>query len=151
MSVLLYILMAGILGVTGQVIMKRGLAALGPITLDPAALPSTIIGLALNPLVVLGLAITVAGTFFWLITLSRVDLSYAYPFASLDYVMVLAASWVILGESVSPVRLLGVIAICTGVCLVMRSPLRSAAQAAPAPIDGRHGQPALVTVGRQAR
>ncbi len=131
MSVLLYILAAGILGVIGQVTMKRGLAQIGPIVLDPATLPTTILSLALNPLVVLGLVITVSGTFFWLITLSRVDLSFAYPFASLNYVFILAASWFLLGETITPIRLLGVLAICTGVCLVMRTPRRSESEPIP--------------------
>jgi len=125
MSVLLYILVAGVFGVAGQVILKRGLAAIGPIVLDPSSLPQLIVGLALNPMIVLGVAVTLSGTFFWLITLSRVDLSFAYPFASLNYVLILAASWLVLDEQVSLVRLLGVIAICTGVCFVMRTPLRS--------------------------
>ena len=125
MGVIAYILASGILGVAGQITLKRGLATIGPLTLTPDALPGVIASLALNPLVILGLAVTVSGTFFWLITLSRVDLSFAYPFASLNYVLILATSWWLLDERVSMVRLLGVLAICLGVCLVMRTPARS--------------------------
>jgi drug/metabolite transporter (DMT)-like permease len=141
-GVLAYILVAGVLAVAGQILLKRGLATMPMLQLTPAALPTTMIGLALNPLVILGLAVTVSGTFFWLILLSRVDLSYAYPFASLNYVLVLAASWLILGEQISSVRLLGVASICLGVCLVMRTPARSTSGSsqrdrASAPSDGR--------------
>jgi drug/metabolite transporter (DMT)-like permease len=124
-GVLVYILAASVLGVIGQIIMKRGLAGLGALSLDPATLPATLLSVALNPMIVLGLAVTVSGTFFWLILLSRVDLSYAYPFASLNYVLVLAGSWLVLGERLSAVRLVGVAAICLGVCLVMRTPVQS--------------------------
>jgi drug/metabolite transporter (DMT)-like permease len=124
-SVLAYILAAGILAVAGQIILKRGLAIQGMLQLTPASIPTTVLSLALNPLVILGLAVTVSGTFFWLILLSRVDLSYAYPFASLNYILILAASWLILGEPISGVRLLGVASICVGVCLIMRTPARS--------------------------
>lgn len=154
--VMLYILMAGVLGVTGQILMKRGLAQLGPLSLAPDTLVSTILGCALNPLIVLGLVITVSGTFFWLITLSRVDLSFAYPFASLNYVMVLAGSWLVLGEELSPVRLLGVLAICAGVCLVARTPQRSAVRttepAEAATSSTTAGTPAIATTaaGRTA-
>ena len=127
-GVLAYILAAGVLAVAGQIILKRGLAMLGALQLTPAAAPGTLLSLALNPLVILGLAVTVSGTFFWLILLSRVDLSYAYPFASLNYVLVLAASWWILGEPISGVRLLGVASICLGVCLIMRTPARSSTE-----------------------
>lgn len=149
MSVLLYILAAGVLGVVGQVVMKRGLTTLGPVALDPGALPSVVASLALNPLIVLGLAITVTGTFFWLITLSRVDLSFAYPFASLNYVLVLAASWLWLDETISPVRLLGVVAICTGVCLVMRTPPRSDGPLSANRVDGQISKAELAATGRR--
>src|SRR4051812_23868855 len=127
MIVLLYILVSGILGVTGQILLKQGLAQLGPLTLAPDAMIGTVLSCALNPLIVLGLVVTVSGTFFWLITISRVDLSYAYPFASLNYVLVLVGSWLILGEAPSAVRLVGVLAICSGVCLVARTPRRTKA------------------------
>lgn len=125
MSVLPYIVTSGILAVLGQIILKRGLAELGPLMLTPAGLPQVVLALALNPLVILGLAVTVSGTFFWLITLSRVDLSFAYPFASLNYVAVLVGSWWMLGENLSAVRLVGVLAICLGVCLIAWTPSRS--------------------------
>jgi multidrug transporter EmrE-like cation transporter len=137
MIVLLYILISGVLSVSGQIILKRGLAQLGPLELAPDTILSVILNCALTPSIMLGLAVTVTGTFFWLITLSRVDLSFAYPFASLNYVMVLAGSWLVLGEALAPARLLGVLAICAGVCLVARSPHRSpsrlAEQAQPVP------------------
>jgi len=139
-GVVTYILAASVLGVLGQIMLKAGLASLGVLSLEPVALPATLLSVALNPLIVLGLAVTVSGTFFWLILLSRVDLSYAYPFASLNYVLVLAASWLVLGERMSAVRLVGVAAICLGVCLVMRTPVRSgAAESAtpPTSVDGR--------------
>lgn len=136
MIVLLYILVSGVLGVTGQIILKRGLADLGPLALSPDALVGTVLAIALNPLIVLGLVVTVSGTFFWLVTLSRVDLSYAYPFASLNYVLVLVASWLFLGEAPSAVRLVGVLAICSGVCLVARTPRRTkATESEQAPIN----------------
>ncbi|MCC7369126.1 MAG: EamA family transporter [Chloroflexi bacterium] len=121
MNALPYILVSGVFAVLGQILLKWGLAQIGPLTLAPARLPELVLALALNPLVVLGLVVTVTGTFFWLITLSRVDLSFAYPFASLNYVAVLVGSWLLLGESPSPVRLLGVLAICGGVCLIART------------------------------
>ena len=46
--------------------------------------------------------------------LSRADLSYAYPFASLNYVLVLLSAWWLLGEQPSPTRMIGVVVICFG-------------------------------------
>ena len=125
MTILAYLAVCAVMSVSGQILLKRGLAQLGPLTLSPDTLVSTVLACALNPLIVLGLAITVAGTFFWLITLSRVDLSFAYPFASLNNVLILGASWLLLGEALSATRLLGVLAICAGVFLVARTQQRS--------------------------
>src|SRR5262249_51592739 len=136
------VIFAGLLGVTGQFVLKAGMSSMGPLALRPDTLAATILALALNPIVILGLAIYGAGTFFWLIALSRVDLSYAYPLASLNYLFVLAGSWWLLGEQPSLTRLAGVLAICTGVWAISRtrasttaSPRRTAALSAP-PMPG---------------
>jgi drug/metabolite transporter (DMT)-like permease len=118
---IIYILISGVLGVTGQLVLKRGLVALVSSGLRPDALPGFIATLALNPMIVGGLAVYVLGTLFWLVALSRLDLSYAYPFASLNYVLVLLASWLFLGELPSPTRLAGVALICLGVCAIART------------------------------
>jgi len=118
---IIYILVSGVLGVTGQLVLKRGLAALGSQALRLDHLPGFVASLALNPLIVGGLAVYVLGTLFWLVALSRLDLSYAYPFASLNYVLVLLASWLVLGEQPSATRLAGVALICLGVCAIART------------------------------
>jgi drug/metabolite transporter (DMT)-like permease len=123
---IVYIMCSGIFGVAGQLVLKRGLASLGVMALRLDTAPQIILSLALNPLVIVGLIVYLIGTLFWLVALSRVDLSYAYPFASLNYGLVLVASWLILGERPSAVRLIGVIVICTGVWAISRTPSRTA-------------------------
>jgi drug/metabolite transporter (DMT)-like permease len=71
--------------------------------------------------VVIGLIIYVCGTVFWLAALSRVDLSYAYPFASLSYVIMLAASWFLFHENITPIRLAGTLIVALGVLVISRS------------------------------
>jgi drug/metabolite transporter (DMT)-like permease len=131
MNALGFILLSGVLGVTGQLILKRAVAALGPIVLGPETLPRFILTVALTPLVTLGLVVYLSGTFFWLISLSRVDLSFAYPFASLNYVLILIISWWLLGEQISLTRLIGVVVICFGVWAISRTPARTIGRAAP--------------------
>jgi drug/metabolite transporter (DMT)-like permease len=146
MNAIGYILLSGALGVVGQIILKQSLMAIGRLSLAPGTLVETVLRLALNPTVVLGLAITVCGTFFWLIALSRVDLSYAYPFASLNYLMVLASSWLIFGEHLSPLRLAGVVAICLGVWAISRTPGRTTRETNGSSLD-RRSIPADVAPG----
>lgn len=119
--VILCIVLSTVLGVGGQLLLKRGMTAMGEQTLSPSNLLEVAVRIATSPWVIIGLGIYVTGTFFWLVALSRVELSFAYPFASLSYVLIVAASWMLLGESVSPLRLAGVVTICLGVLIVAQN------------------------------
>jgi multidrug transporter EmrE-like cation transporter len=118
---LVYILTSVLGGATGQILLKQGMSLMGEVTLVPHQLPQIFWRLATNPFVVGGLACYVGSTVFWLAALSRVDLSYAYPFASLGYVLMLVASWQLFNESITPLRLLGTVVIGLGILLISRS------------------------------
>lgn len=116
-----YILISVVLGAAGQILLKKGMGSMGPLTLSASQLGSILWRIVSNPYVVIGLGIYVCGTLFWLMALSRVDLSYAYPFASLGYVVMLVASWQLFNENISPLRLAGTLTVCLGVFLISRS------------------------------
>jgi drug/metabolite transporter (DMT)-like permease len=118
---IVYILIAVLTSATGQVLLKKGMASMGALTLTTNQLVSILWRIATNPYVVIGLIIYVCGTVFWLAALSRVDLSYAYPFASLSYVLMLIASWLLFNENITPVRLLGTMVVGMGVLLISQS------------------------------
>jgi drug/metabolite transporter (DMT)-like permease len=118
---LTYILVAVMASAIGQVLLKKGMTTTGAITLTPNQLISVLWRIGTNPYIIIGLIIYVSGTVFWLSALSRVDLSYAYPFASLSYLLMLIASWFIFNENISLIRLTGTIIIGLGVYLVSRS------------------------------
>src|SRR5690606_5825655 len=84
------ILLSTLLGVTGQILLKHGMTRMGEQSLAFGGLANIGLKIATSPWVILGLMVYVSGTFFWLIALSRVELSFAYPFASLSYVLILA-------------------------------------------------------------
>ena len=65
-----------------------------------------------------GLGIYAVGTCFWALCLGYLDLSYAYPFTGLTYVLVLVISWFLFHESMSWQRVVGVLLICAGVALI---------------------------------
>jgi drug/metabolite transporter (DMT)-like permease len=60
----------------------------------------------------------------WLAVLSRVSLSFAYPFASLTYVLILLADKFVLGETIPALRWAGVFCIMVGIVLVAQTPHR---------------------------
>lgn len=116
-----YILVSVVAGATGQILLKKGMIVMGPVTLSADQLFNTLWRIGTNPYVIIGLIIYVTGTVFWLAALSRVDLSYAYPFASLSYVVMLIASWQLFSEDITLLRIVGTLVICVGVLLVSRS------------------------------
>jgi drug/metabolite transporter (DMT)-like permease len=118
---IIYILISVVSGAVGQIMLKQGMGNMGPITLTLQGLPGTIWRIATNLYVVGGLLIYVSGTVFWLAALSRVDLSYAYPFASLSYVIMLAASWLLFHEDITLLRVVGTVVVALGVLIISRS------------------------------
>jgi drug/metabolite transporter (DMT)-like permease len=107
-------------GVIGQVFIKKGLNRVGPVDFS-LSLIQAYSKILLSVSVLTGMAIYFAGVFFWLHGLSKVELSFAYPFISLSYVLVFVASWWLLGEHIPLSRWLGLIAICIGVIIVAKS------------------------------
>jgi drug/metabolite transporter (DMT)-like permease len=118
---IVYILISVLGGAAGQVLLKRGMSQLGPLTLHLDQVGSLLLRLGTNPFVILGLLVYGGSTIFWLAALSRVDLSYAYPFASLSYIVMLVASWQIFNENISILRLVGCMVVGMGVFLISRS------------------------------
>ena len=104
----------------GRYLLRKDLTSLGNLDFS-AALVGSFIKIFFSPLVILGISLYFLGVFFWLYALSKVDLSFAYPFVSVSYVLVVLLSWFVLGESISYLRWIGVILICSGVFLISRS------------------------------
>jgi drug/metabolite transporter (DMT)-like permease len=109
-----------IMGAAGQLFIKQGLNNLGGLDFS-TGLVSAYMKIFLSPLIFLGILIYFLGVFFWLYGLSKVDLSFAFPFVSLSYVFVFLFSWWFLGENIPLLRWIGVLTICLGVFLVAKS------------------------------
>ncbi|MCB0114435.1 MAG: multidrug resistance protein [Caldilineaceae bacterium] len=121
MKQLLLLLITVGLNVVGQFFMKQGMSQIGVISGSFEVITSSLMRAFLNPFVIGGVAAYGLSSIFWLILLSRVELSYAYPALALGYVLVtLVGAW-ILGEDVSNLRWVAVAVICVGVVLLSRS------------------------------
>ncbi len=81
----------------------------------------TVWDVATNIYVVLGLGMYVLGAGLWLLVLSKVDVSMAYPFVGLGFVMTMLLGWLFLQETVGMIRISGTFLIVVGVILVSRS------------------------------
>jgi len=117
---ILCIFVSIIIGALGQVWIKKGINNLGQLDFS-SALINTYLKVFLSPYVLLGIFVYYIGVFFWLYALSKVDLSFAFPFVSLSYVLVFFLSWWFLGEHISILRWIGIMTICFGVLIVGKS------------------------------
>lgn len=76
---------------------------------------------ATSPYIILGLLAYVISVVVWILVLSRVSVSVAYPMVSLGYIVNAIAAYYLLGESLSASRVAGIVVILIGVYLVARS------------------------------
>ncbi|MCK4428329.1 MAG: EamA family transporter [candidate division Zixibacteria bacterium] len=105
----------------GQLFLKKGMTSIGKIGFELGQLVPTLTSAFGNFFVLLGFFLYGVSALLWMIVLSRVDLSFAYPFVSLSYVMVILFSCFLLKENLPWIRIVGVLVICSGVYLVSRS------------------------------
>jgi multidrug transporter EmrE-like cation transporter len=74
-----------------------------------------------TPVLWVGISVYLGSVVLWLWALSEADLSIAYPFVSLGFVLTMLFAAVILKEAVTPLKLTGTMLIVLGCVLVARS------------------------------
>ncbi len=120
--ILLLALVSIAMGAVAQVMFKVGMETPA---VRAALLAGSKVGVfravALGAWVPGGLALYVLGTVLWLAVLARVELSQAYPFVGLSFVLTTIFGWLLFGDALSVSRIAGIVAIVIGVLLVGRS------------------------------
>jgi drug/metabolite transporter (DMT)-like permease len=121
MFTLLIALIAIVLLVGGQTLLKLGLNAIGGVSLFDGNPVGSLLGLLHTPWIVLGFACYGVSAILWLDVLSKLDFSLAFPLVSLTYVFSLVIGRFIFQETVGLDRILGVFLILGGLFFVVRS------------------------------
>ena len=67
-----------------------------------------------------GLALYFFGAAVWLFVLARVDVSFAYPFVGLGFIVTLLLGRIVMGDVVTLTRVIGTVLVSTGVLLIAR-------------------------------
>ena len=106
-----------LLTVIGQILFKHGMNTVGRVNSIQDVL-GKLTQAFLNPYILSGIAIYGFTTLVWLVILSRVKLSIAYPLLSSGYVLSILFSWMFFKESIPKIRIIGAVIICIGVYLV---------------------------------
>jgi len=116
------LLMTGVLlNAAAQLLLKAGTNAVGQFDLSMRNILPVGARLALEPHIAGGLACYVVSVAVWIVGLSRVPVSVAYPMLSVGYIVNAVAAWYLFGESLTAQKLVGIAFIVAGVFLVARS------------------------------
>jgi multidrug transporter EmrE-like cation transporter len=110
MRELILVLVSVFVGAIGQLSLKYGS------TTNPA-----LKSLFLNWYTSAGLLLYVVSAFLWILALRRIELSIAYPFVSIGYIVVIVGSYFIFNEQVNLMKIAGIIFILIGIVFIARS------------------------------
>ena len=120
-AALLCILTGVFLNASAQLLLKAGVTAVGQFEFTSASIIPVALKLIMQPALLAGLGCYAVSVIVWIMGLSRVDVSIAYPKLSLGYVLnALCAAW-FFGEVLSIQRLIGIGIILAGVYVLARS------------------------------
>ena len=116
---LMMLVVSVVFAVAGQFTLKTAMNEVGRIgATEIAAAGDTITRALREPRLWLGLLLFGISAVFWLVVLSRVDLSVAYPFVGLSYIVVVLFARLFLHEQVTALRWLGVVVVAVGIAII---------------------------------
>jgi multidrug transporter EmrE-like cation transporter len=115
------VLLGVLLNAAAQLLLKAGTNVIGHFDFSAANVLPIGWKVATQPYIVGGLSCYVVSVAIWILALSRVEVSIAYPMLSIGYVVNAVAAYFLFGEAVSVQRLAGIGIIVLGVYVVARS------------------------------
>jgi drug/metabolite transporter (DMT)-like permease len=115
------ILFSVVLAAVAQLTLKHGMNQVAADTGVLRFSADSVRDVVTTPAVWAGLALFGLSAVVWLAVLSRSSLSFAYPFASLTYVLILLADRFILDQQIPALRYAGVACIVVGIILVAQT------------------------------
>ena len=113
---LLFLLINLIVSAGAQLMLKAGMLEIGSFQFS-----GNFLEYALNMLtwkIIGGLFLYASGIAFWLLCLSKLELSFAYPVSTVQYILIFLGSWIFFQENIGWQRILGMLVICLGVLVI---------------------------------
>ena len=110
-----------LLNAAAQLFLKAGTLRVGEFAFSVDNIVPIGWRLATQPFIVAGLSCYVISVVVWILGLSRVPVSIAYPMLSIGYIVSAVAAWYLFGESLTAQKMLGIGFIIIGVYLVAKS------------------------------
>ena len=117
LSNFIFIISSVLLNAFAQILLKAGMKQFGNIDLKNNIM-NTCISIAFNPYIISGFIAYGVSILLWLWVLSKVDVSLAYPFQALGYIVVTILAWIIFQENISYIRIIALIFITIGLIIL---------------------------------
>ncbi|UDG81933.1 SMR family transporter [Candidatus Vallotia cooleyia] len=115
------ILSSVILNASAQLLLKAGINAVGYFEFSVTNIVPISLRLVSQWPIIGGLACYSVSVIVWILGLSRVDVSIAYPMLSLGYIINAAVAWYLFSETISSQKLVGIAIILLGVVVLVHS------------------------------
>ncbi len=115
------VLVGVLLNAAAQLCIKQGMNVIGNISLDTGAVLSMIPRAAINPYILAGMACYVISVLVWMVVLSKVEVSLAYPFLSIGYIVTAFVGYFFMGETLGLYKILGILTICAGIGIMFKA------------------------------
>jgi multidrug transporter EmrE-like cation transporter len=109
-----------VLNALGQLLLKAGTNAVGRFEFVADNIVPVATRIASQPYIMAGVFCYGVSLIVWLMGLSRIPVSVAYPLLSLGYVINAVAAWYLFGETLNAARMAGIGLIVTGVFFIAR-------------------------------
>ena len=115
-----FILITVFLNAMAQLLIKRGMIY-NEFVFSFSNIFQNIEKIIFNPFIILGLICMVLSMITHIISLSKFDVSYAFPFISISYVIVFLGGYLLFKEDLNFLRLTGLLVIILGTILIAKS------------------------------
>lgn len=115
------IILTVLLNTTAQIALKAGMLRVGHFAFTWNNLLPITLKIISSPWIIFGMFIYVGSVSVWLMVLSRIPVSIAYPMASLGYITSAIAAYYLCGEDLTLTRIMGIAVILLGVYLVAKN------------------------------
>ena len=116
-----FIVATVVLNATSQLLMKQGMSQVGQAELSASRIGGLLASAVFNPLIIAGLITMTISMGTHLMSLSRFDVSFAFPFLSIAYVIVAVWGHFYMGEAVNLTRVMGIGTIILGTVILSQS------------------------------
>lgn len=144
MKYIVFILFTVMTNAAAQLMLKYGMMQIGPLSFAGINPVLKILQIVFSPWVFLGLCTFVISMASHLYVLSKVDLSFAYPFLSLAYVAVAVFAYFIFREDLNAYRIAGIALICVGTVLIAQSGRDQHQETAAVSSEANHPQRSMI-------